>query len=108
MRRAISTSGRAPASPAPTKGGGSEGGRSPPPRKSNATRTGTKRRRYERSRSSAGFAGAIEGGRVRKGGAAPLRGNQRRAGAAGRRRRAVAEGGRSRPHLGRHLYRARR
>src|SRR2546422_3751337 len=96
------------ASPAPTKGGGSEGGRSPPARKSNATRTGTKRRRYERSRSSAGFAGAIEGGRFRKGGAAPLRGNQRRADAADRRRRAVAEGGRSRPHFGRHLYRARR
>jgi len=32
--------------PAPSKGGGSEGGRSPPPRKSNVTPIGTKRQRY--------------------------------------------------------------
>src|SRR2546422_3377251 len=39
--------------PAPSKGGGSEGGRSPPPRKSNATRTGD--RKSTRLNSSHGY-----------------------------------------------------
>src|SRR5436189_66967 len=78
----------------------------PPPQGSDAVRTAA--RRDLSLRPSAGFAGAIEGGRFRKRGAAPRRGNQRRPHAARRRGRGVAEGGRSRPHLGRHLYGARR
>src|SRR2546426_1713719 len=70
--------------PARSRGEGSEGGRSPPPRKSNATRTATKRSRCDGGNTCERAARRFERrrcrrdrwGEGRKGGAGPLRGNR--------------------------------
>src|SRR5881296_907744 len=70
--------------PARAMGGGSEGGRNPSPRKSNATRTATKRSRCDGGNTCERAARWFERrlcrrerwGEVRKGGATPLRGNR--------------------------------